>query len=362
MEPISVIVGVSAVGYLLDQYKNIKNFNSKQKQSIPTENISACAEQYPWNFVENFQDSNNNNNNEISPLTPQPIESPTSINAINNAGEPPADYLLNANQRPVEDFVVNNMVPFFRGSGTNQDMRGTGVAQGNVDFDDFNTGNQGFTPNYTQLGTFTGFDNTYLHKREAPNMFSPLERRDANTIPGEQPESQRPILDRFTTSILTKNEQAPIERQQVGPGLNIDPNMPNDGQGFNSGLQNRVMPNNVNAYRLSQFGGMVRGTSAQTPGLPTALPGTGPALNSDKNSMTTQNNGVDQNLDNLSENMYGVPSKNKTPYWTMEDRPLSATPGGSVRAPMIYSNPVMPSGTDKRTTTNVEFGQSVKIN
>ena len=367
MEPISVIVGVSAIGYLLDQYKNINKFNSNQTSNIPTDNINACAEQYPWNFVENFGNENQNENqNEINPLTPQPIESPTSINAINNAGDPPADYFLNANQRPVEDFVVNNMVPFFRGSGTKQDMRGTGVAQGNVDFDDFSTGNQGFTPNNTQLGTFTGFDNTYLHKREAPNMFSPLERRDANTIPGEQPESQRPILDRFTTSILTKNEQAPIERQQVGPGLNIDPSMPNDGQGFNSGLQNRVMPNNVNAYRLSQFGGMVRGTSSQLPGLPTALPGTGPAFNTKTNSMTTQNNGSNKNVDNFSdnssENMYGVPSKNKTPYWTMEDRPLSATPGGSVSAPMIYSNPVLPSATDKRTTTNVEFGQSIKLN
>lgn len=362
MEPISVIVGVSAIGYLLDQYNNNNKFNSEQKQDIPVSNLNGCADQYPWNFVENFESNNNNNENKISPLNPEPIESPTSINAINNAGDPPADYVLNANQRPVEDFVVNNMVPFFRGSGTKQDMRGTGVAQGNVDFDDFNTGNQGFTPNYTQLGTFTGFDNTYLHKREAPNMFSPLERRDANTIPGEQPETNRPELDRYTTSILTKNEQAPIERQQVGPGLNIDPSMPNDGQGFNSGLQNRVMPNNVNAYRLNQFAGMVRGTSSQLPGLPTALPGTGPALNTKENSITTRDNETKANINNLKENMYGVPSKNKTPYWTMEDRPLSATAGGAIQGQMMYSNPILPSGTDKRTVTNVEFGQSVKLN
>ena len=276
---------------------------------------------------------------------------------------------LNGNKRPVDDFLINNQVPFFRGNGTNQDMRGTGVDQGNINFDNFNTGNEGFTPSYTTLATFTGFDNTYLHKREAPNFFSPLERRDANTLPVEQPEGQRPLRDRFTTSILTKNEQTPIEKQLVGPGLNIKPDMPNDGQGFNSGLQNRVMPNNVNAYRLSQYGGMVRGTSAQLPNLPTALPGTGPALDSNTNSLSTQGDVMDynlnpteemQNLSNLSENMYGVPSKNKTPYWTLEDRPLSAG-GGLTNAPMHYSNPAWPSATNKRQEINVSFGDSIRV-
>lgn len=361
MEPISVIVGVSTIGYLIDQYKNMNNFNLKQKNEIPVSNMNPCSEQYPWNYVENFEKLEDK---QINPLTPTPVISPSSINSINNAGEPPADYLKNANDRPIQDFVVNNQVPYFRGNGTNQDMRGTGVEQGNINYDNFNTGNEGFTPSYTTLATFTGFDNTYLHKREAPNFFSPLERRDANTIPAEQPEAQRPLRDRYTTSILTKNEQAPIEKQIVGPGLNISPDMPNDGQGFNSGLQNRVMPNNYNAYRISQFGGMVRGTSSQLPSLPTALPGTGPALNSDTNSLSTQvdNNQKEmQNLDNLNENMYGVPSKNKTPFWTLDDRPLSANPA-LIQAPMTYSNPILPSGTNKRQEINVSFGESIKIN
>ena len=353
MEPISVIVGVSAIGYLIDQFRNSQNFKQQQLNEIPiNNNINGCSEQYPWNYVENFEDSN-----KINPLNPKAIISPTTINAKNNAGEPPAEYLLNANQRPLNDFLINNQVPYFRGSGTGQDMRGTGVEQGNINYDDFNTGNDGFTGNYQTLATFTGFDNTYLHKREAPNMFSPLERRDKNTIPAEQPESQRPLLDRYSTSILTKNEEAPIEKQLVGPGLNIDAKMPNDGQGFNSGLQNRVMPNNVNAYRLSQFGGVVRGTSSQLPSLPEALPGSGPAFNTELNSSGTD---IKENLNNLNDNIYGVPCKNKTPYWTLQDRPLSATPG-LTQAPMIYSNPVLPSGTDKRQQINVEFGQSVKV-
>ena len=359
MEPISVIVGVSTIGYLLDQYKKINNFNKKQDTNIPISQMNPCADQYPWNFVENFE------NKQPNPLTPDPIISPTSINAVNNAGEPPANYILNGNKRPVDDFVVNNQVPFFRGNGTNQDMRGTGIEQGNINYDKYNTGNEGFTPAYTTLATFTGFDNTYLHKREAPNFFSPLERRDANTIPAEQPENQRPDRDRYTTSILTKNEQTPIEKQMVGPGLNIKADMPNDGQGFNSGLQNRVMPNNVNAYRLSQFGGMVRGTSAQLPALPTALPGTGPAFNSNNNSLSAQTNLENKteemkNLSNLNDNVYGVPSKNKTPYWTLEDRPLTATPG-LTQAPMVYSNPAWPSATNKRQETNVSFGESIRV-
>jgi hypothetical protein len=135
--------------------------------------------------------------------------------------------------------------------------------------------------------------------------------------------------------------------------------MPNDGQGFNSGLQNRVMPNNVNAYRLSQFSGKVNGTNCQLPAHPTALPGTGLAFTSELNSMKTQNKEQFNENDENNE-MYGVPSKNKTPYYTLEERPLTAT-SAVTQAPTHYSNYVMPSGTDKRTTTNVEFGQSIKV-
>ena len=119
MLPISAIVGVSTVGYLLDQTFREKNFNDYNKNSeIPVENISSCADQYPWNFVESFEDVQKNNeiskltvnsipnnilegpyvqpmvNNEPSPLTPQYIQGPNKINAINNAGNPPPDYPL----------------------------------------------------------------------------------------------------------------------------------------------------------------------------------------------------------------------------------------------------------------------------
>lgn len=399
MIPISAVVGISALGYLLDQKSREKEFeNNNENNEIPVGNIDGCADQYPWNFVETFDDyqasqgnqgGNQNSNipNNImkdgtsnvssvssvssispSPLTPVPINGPTNIEAINNAGNPPPEYLLNAKERPIEDFTHNNMVPFFRGTSTNQNMFGTGVAQANVNSENFNVGNDYSTPNNTTLSTFVGCDDTYLHKREVPNMFSPLERRDKATIPGEDPAGQRPLRDRFTTSILTKNDEAPFERIQVGPGINVDADLPNDGQGYNSGISTRIKPNNVNAYRLTQLPGRIAGTKYQASNLPTALPGTGPSFESYKNSRTN-----DQSIENINGEidsqklisqgtMYGVPQKKESisSISTLDRRPLTATPAVT-QAPMHYSNYIMPSATDKRTVTNVQFGQSVEI-
>jgi hypothetical protein len=394
MEPISAIVGISALGYFIDQFSREKNFNNNNgyNYDIPVENVSACAEQYPWNFVESFEDNNvsnqsnksnkkvswdmNNNletNLETNPLTPSSINYPHDIHSINNAGNPPADYLINSNERPVEDFVVNNMVPFFKGNGTNQDMRGTGVSQANITSDKFNLGNDHSTPNYTTLATFTGYDNTYLHKREAPNFFSPNERRDRFTIPGEDASAQRPLRDRYTTSILTKPDEKPFESIKVGPGINVSSDLPNDGQGFNSGLTNRVMPNNVGAYKLTPLAGRVAGTKYQASNLPTAMPGSGPTFNdvlgdngNNGNNGNNINNGNNSNGNDSGSNLssiYGVPNNSRggaNRYYTLEERPVTATPG-LTQAPMHYSNYVFPSNTDKRTVTNVEFGHSIKI-
>lgn len=386
MLPISAIVGVSAVGYLLDQAFREKEFEENNEDAnIPVENINGCAQQYPWNFVqeynentkENFENTNNipsnkmgSDSNEPGPLTPQPINSPIGIHAVNNSGNPLPDYLINANERPVSDFLHNNMVPFFRGSGTTQDMRGTGVAQANVLSDDFNLGNDYKTPNNTLVSTFTGTDDTYLHKREAPALFSPLEQKDRNTIPGEDASAQRPLRDRYTMSLLTKNDEKPFESQMVGPGIAIDADLPNGGEGFNSGLTSQIRPNNVNAYRLTQLPGRVAGNKYQVSNLPTALPGVGPSFksfenskNNDSNETFTDSNGMvdTQKLIN-NGSLYGVPQKkpNLSTLMTQTRRPTTATPAVT-QAPMHYSNYIFPAGTDKRSTTNVSFGQSVKI-
>lgn len=384
MVPISAIVGVSTVGYLLDQVFREKEFNENNTENqIPTENINVCADQYPWNFVDSFEntqmdnDSNVNNEQKLnpvnvyiepSPLNSQNIMKPSNVNAVNNAGNPSVDYFINSTERPVDDFLVNNMVPFFSGSGTNQDMRGTGVAQANVKSEDFNLGNDYRTPNNTTLSTFVGCDDTYLHKREAPNFFSPLERRDKFTIPGEDASAQRPLRDRYTTSLLTKNDEAPFERQLVGPGINVDSDLPNDGQGYNSGISTQIKPNNVNAYRLTQLPGRIAGTKYQASNLPQALPGTGPSFESFKNSKTNDyawennnNNGMIDAEKIINEgSMYGVPNKKDPILLDLERRPPTATPAVT-QAPMHYSNYVFPSGTNRRTVTNVSFGQSVEI-
>jgi hypothetical protein len=420
MLPISAIVGVSTIGYLLDQTFRENEFNrNNEENSIPINNIDGCAEQYPWNFVESFEDSqkkeefqdnkinrvplnkipsdeihsipmqrgmpmNNSNVSNVSndsnfpnpmqpsPLTPQHINSPENITALNNAGNPPPEYLLNANERPVEDFIVNNMVPFFSGSGTNQSMIGTGVAEGNFNSDDFNLGNAGKTAHYQSLANFTGCDETYLHKREAPSFFSPLEQRDRFTIPAESADAQRPLRDRYTTSILHKNDESPFERIQVGPGINVDENLPTDGQGYNSGLTTKIRPSNVNAYRLTQLPGRIAGTKYQASNLPTALPGIGPSFESFQNSKTNahawdNNSGNNGEIDTqklINEgSMYGVPNKRGPSLSTLltpDRRPFTATPA-SIQAPMHYSNPVFPSATNRRTVTNVEFGHSVEI-
>ena len=381
MLPISAIVGVSTVGYLLDQlFREAEFKEDNEYNEIPNEHINGCAEQYPWNYIESFENTESklknkkfNNENliqETGPLNPQNINTPSNIHAFNNAGNPSPEYFINATERPVEDFVVNNMVPFFKGTSTNQDMRGTGVAQANVNSDNFNLGNNYSTPNNTRLSTFVGCDDTYLHKRETPALFSPLEQKDRFTIPGESAAAQRPLRDRYTTSLLTKNDEAPVERLLVGPGINVDADLPNDGQGYNSGLNTQIKPNNVNAYKLTQLPGRIAGTKYQASNLPEALPGTGPSFESFKNSLTN-NNAIDINdkqnsgmIDSQklinNGSMYGVPIKKDPILIDLERRPLTATPA-VIQAPMHYSNYIFPSSTNLRTTTNVSFGQSIEI-
>ena len=412
MIPISAVVGVSTVGYLLDQFIREKEFRDENENSdipVSNRNMNQCANQFNWNFIENFDDlpinnkkqsnfqenfgnintsgngnSSGNGNNQTDFdsifLNNKPIISPNVIQAEENFSG--ADYLLNATQRPVEDFLVNNTVPFFRGSGTNQNMAGTGVKTANVDWDRVDMGYNHRTPHNTLLSTFSGCDDTYRHKREAPNMFSPAERRTKETIPGARADAQRPLRDRYTTSILTKNDQQPFEKIQVGPGIFVNSDMPNDGQGFNSGLTTNVRPNNVNEYRIHTFEGRISGEKYQYSNLPTANIGTGPSFKSELNTRNNKN-AIDRHLIaankelmtemNLTENfenennfgneIYGLPQKKPSlsVELNQERRPMTATTGGVINAPMHYSNPVLPSGTNKRVGTNVEFGQSIPL-
>ena len=290
MLAVTTIVGVSALGYFMNQFENESEL-VEHYENIPLSSISTV------------KDNN-------SPSCP-----------TNTIGE------------SAQDFKFNNMVPFFRGSGTNQNMRGTGVAESNY----LSSGR--LTPHYNRLSNFVGCDKTYLHKREVPNMFSPSESRQS-IAPIGNPESSRPDLDRYTTSILRRPDKKPFESVQVGPGINIDAKQSNSGLGFNAGMTTSIKPNNVNEYRLNSLPGRMANEKSQHGELPTALPGSG------------------LNMDN---NRYGVP-KNKGADLTcdasIERRPFMPT---ATQLPTIRSDIILPSGTDTKSNTYYSFGQSVPI-
>ena len=334
MEPKSVISGISA--------------------------MNAKEENFPWASIKSYEDTLNNNSINY-------LGNTSGINTISNESQENNKGIIN----PPKDlkFVHNNMVPFFRGNGTGQSMESTGISQGNINYDKYNTGTDNLTPNYSKLATFTGSDNTYLHKREVPGMFSPTERLTHNTIPGKGADSERPNLDRYKTSILHKNEQKPFESIQVGPGIAIDASEPNDGQGFNAGLSTQIKPNNYNSYRLHQFPGRITGTKSQVGELPTALPGFGPSFSSYQNSLYSDgtSNAIDKNGNINTEklindgSLYGVPSKKPSlsTLSTLDRREMIATPS-MVQAQTLQPNIILPSATNKKQSTNVGFGESLR--
>lgn len=159
--------------------------------------------------------------------------------------------LIDATQRPVDQFSHNNMVPYF-GAKITQNMRGTGVPQGdNNDCDGTTDGFAYQTPWQTKLAAFTGCDETYMHKRETGPMFSPGEQQTGwvNGSPDFRPE-----MDRYTTSIYLRNNEAPIEKINVGKGIALDYTTPASG-----GLHQftRLLPNNVSDYKANQLEGRV---------------------------------------------------------------------------------------------------------
>ena len=287
----SVIIGTVIIGYLLDNNNcnkneiNEINENTEQPKKITTETTKTIKDEF------------------------------TNIQAIN-------ENKSNVDSRPVNDYLINNIVPF--GAKFNQDMRGTGA-------DKYNLGNDDRTPFNSTLGHFTGQDDTYMHKREVPIQFSPLEQRDRTQIPTDDPGNVRPLRDRYTTSILHKNEMAPTEKIQVGPGLNINAKEPTSGQGFNAGLTTEIRPTNVDVYKLNQYPGRIAGTKYQASNLPTSLPCDGVPKQTGGNQL-----------------------------YTYEDRPPVPQISDS-KAQTIQSEIILPSNTEKRQNSNVEFGMSVKI-
>mgnify|MGYP003682177345 CR=1 FL=1 len=303
MQTISAIAGVSIIGYLIDSYTKkdtyVDTLDSNKNELLKKEDVI-------------FE--------EIKPIVP----------VIKTEEK-------NEEIKSEKKLTHNNMVPFFAGSSAKQDMRGTGVSSGNWNSDDYNLGNDYTTNNYKTLATFTGIDDTYMHKRENVAMFTPLEQRDTSTRPEDDVSNIRPQLDRYKTSILHKNEMTPFESVKVGPGLNIGPEMANGGNGFHPERNTRIMPSNVGAYKLSQLPGRVNGTKYQASNLPTALPGSG----------STNESG---------NKVYGVPKLRPEAFYTIKDREPMPTTVSATEKPTYKDSIVVEPSSLKKKENLASFG------
>jgi hypothetical protein len=301
---LGILAGVGALGYLLNQRERENNFEAnnqlqlqdylkqhpRQQQLAMDNNYgyeNSCADSYPLykpEYVKHQQKmlsglgpvkENTPKENTLKKNTPKentPKEHVTEEEFGNfiPANDPTSDQLLDLKERPLTDFYHANMVPFY-GSNVKQNMAGTGVASGSyIDGSGVNSGFDDSTPFQTQLGTYTGMDDTYLHKREVGPMFSPAEQQ-TNWVNGMP--LFRPDIDRYTQGLSNiRNDLRPVESEQIGPGLNLDPKIPASG-GFHDFT--RILPNNVNNYKANQLPGQVITGKYFSTGLPTSYPGVG---------------------------------------------------------------------------------------
>lgn len=99
------------------------------------------------------------------------------------------------------------------------------------------------------LELFTGVNNsnTYTSKIEQEPLFKP----ERQNIFGNQ--NAPDITDRYRSGIMMNNV-SPIEKIQVGPGLNTSSDVAAKG-GFHQYF--RILPNNVNEYKKNSFGGRI---------------------------------------------------------------------------------------------------------
>jgi hypothetical protein len=307
---LGILAGLTGIGYLLNQRDKDNQFeqnnqqtlqdylkrNKYQQQLAQNNNFgyaNSCADSYPLyspEYVKHQQRMLSGLPQMSKPKVKPEIDFKKHVehNHVEHnhetfanfipANDPTSEMLLDIKERPLTDFYHANMVPFYRGDGTKQNMAGTGVADGSY-IDGSNvpgniTGiNSGFdysTPYQTQLATFTGNDDTYLHKREVGPMFSPAEQQ-TGWVYGTP--LFRPDMDRYTQGLTNiRNDLRPVEPEMVGPGLNIDPSIPASG-GFHDFT--RILPNNVNDYKANQLPGQVITGKFYSAELPSAYPGIG---------------------------------------------------------------------------------------
>lgn len=219
--------------------------------------------QHSQKSIEGFKDNNlsdPSNETGFGQITPQFIDHNNNIKC-SATGNP----LLDIQNRPNSQFSHNNMVPYY-GANVTQNMAGTNVPQaGDNNVCGQNTdGFANTTPFRDLLQTFTGTDEMWMHKRETPRMFSPVEGL-TSWVYGTP--AIRPDLDRYKIDLKSKNNESPVEKIQVGPGLATGYSVPATG-GFHQ--YTRILPNNVNSYKANQLEGRVIAGKWQVSSHPTS--------------------------------------------------------------------------------------------
>lgn len=268
----------------LNSYLN----NNPYQKKLATDNNygyqNSCADTFPNSTTREYIDQRQQNLSGLAGVNPIAPLDRTKQEEFSNFlpfNDPTSDNLLDINERPMTDFTHGNMVPYY-GAKQTQNMAGTGVPTGNyTDGTDINSGYANSTPYTNVLGDYTGIDSTYLHKRETGPRFSPAEQQ-TGYVYGTP--NFRPDIDIYTASLSKmKNELAPVEAVKVGRGINLDPSIPAAG-GFHEFT--RILPNNVNDYKVNQLPGRVITGKFNSAGLPTSYPGIGTSTDGEAPGIT----------------------------------------------------------------------------
>ena len=285
----------------IDYQTFAKQFN-QPIQSSEFNHMNQQSQQYR---NDDIYDTSNGNSDNYGTLRPYSEYGQFSANS------PESMYLQNVDSRPIVDFTHNNMVPFSR--KFTQNMAGTGVRSGSeIDgiMGTFDSGSDMSTPYQAKLGMFTGVDDTYMHKRETGPNFSPVEQQTGFVYGAPL---IREDTDQYTQSLTTRRDLRPVESVMVGPGLDIDPDMPANG-GFHDFT--RVMPNNVSDYKANQLEGRINaGKLVSGGGLPESYPGIGGSMNNSNMS----------GVSGMKSGGIGVVKNRPPSYWSQARRPTMST-------------------------------------
>ena len=231
--------GVLGLGYLL---KN-KGTRNTEGDKIPENRIPSTNNMYDSNYsklVQNRVEERAHNKFEDSkrPIETNIIPQNFMRNVINTHNEP--DIKIKGNIRDtveekghksqltgtvIEDFTHNNMVPFF----------GDSVRQNVYEY-----------ANQSILESHTGNMNYSIKKQEIAPLFNP--QRDVGNVNGAESYDEA-LKERYFISKFRRNE-TPIEKVNVGPGLNAGYNATPKGGLHQFEVNNIVRPKDVDDLRV----------------------------------------------------------------------------------------------------------------